>query len=125
MDISEEYAKKELLRVGQKVKKPRNLARGTKPEIGKYPLKQALDHACAGKNLQKLTIKKSDYVELVRLLIQYKADMPGASKALEDRFFPTRFELREFTDRLAEYGHFYMSTERLLGHFGLKIEEEE
>ena len=65
MNISEEYAKKELLRVGQKVKKPGNLARGTKPEIGKYPLKEALDHARAGKKLQKLNIKKSDYEELV------------------------------------------------------------
>ena len=125
MDISEEYAKKELARVGQKVKKPGNLARGTKSEIGKYTLQEALNHACAGKKLHKLNLKKSDYIELVKLLIQYKADMPGASKALEDRFFPTRFELREFTDRLAEYGHFYMSTERLLGYFGLKIEEGE
>ncbi|MGM9543535.1 MAG: hypothetical protein ACI3T9_00995 [Romboutsia timonensis] len=121
MIISNEYAEKELLRLGVYVDMPKDLFHEGGKQ--KFTVKQALDHALADKRMTKLNITKKDYVELIIMLIKYKADMPGASKELEDRFFPTRWQLRIFTELLTERGHYYMSTERLLGHFGLREEE--
>ena len=88
-------------------------------------LQEALDYASKGKEVIALNINKDKYLNLIRLLIEYKADKPGASKELVDTYFKTRWQLRVFTTRLAQRGHYYMSTERLLGYFGIEEETDE
>lgn len=122
--ITDEYCKKQLKRVGQKVKKPRTIL--NKEEWVQYTFEEALEHASRGNQTKKMGITKDKYIELTRMLLLYKLDKPGACKELTDTFFEgSRWILREFTDRLAQRGWYMMSTERLLSYFGLKENEEE
>ena len=122
--ITDEYCKRQLKRVGQKVKKPRNLL--GPEELVQYTLEEALTYASEGKQTSKLGITKDRYIELTRMLLFYKMDKPNACKELCKAFFnESRWILREFTDRLAQKGWYMMSTERLLNYFGLKEDEEE
>lgn len=123
MTISEEYCKKQLKRVGRPVKMPKTLL--DKGGMRQFTLQEALDYACKGRDIIGLHITKKDYLELIRMLIEYKADKPNASKELVDTYFKTRWQLRTFTTRLAQRGHYYMSTERLLGYFGIEEETDE
>lgn len=123
MNISEEYCKKQLKRVGRPVKMARTLL--DKGGIQQFTLQEALEYASKGKEVVALDINKDKYLNLIRMLIEYKADKPGASKELVDTYFKTRWQLRVFVNRLAERGHYYMSTERILGYFGIVEETEE
>lgn len=123
MKISEEYCKKQLKRVGRPVKIERTLL--DKGGMQQFTLQEALEYASKGKEVIALNINKDKYLNLIRLLIEYKADKPGASKELVDTYFKTRWQLRVFTTRLAQRGHYYMSTERLLGYLGIEEETDE
>ena len=123
MKISEEYCKKQLKRVGRPVKIERTLL--DKGGMQQFTLQEALEYASKGKEVIALNINKDKYLNLIRMLIEYKADKPGASKELVDTYFKTRWQLRVFTTRLAQRGHYYMSTERLLGYFGIEEETDE
>ena len=123
MKISEEYCKKQLKRVGRPVKIERTLL--DKGGMQQFTLQEALEYASKGKEVIALNINKDKYLNLIRMLIEYKADKPGASKELVDTYFKTRWQLRVFTTRLAQRGHYYMSTKRLLGYFGIEEETDE
>ena len=120
MEFSREYAKSLLSKKGVAVSVPKTLfnLKGKK----RYTLTEALDYALRG----KLNIPQNEYVNLVMMLIKYKNNEPKSCSKLNKKYFDktdkTRFAFSEFCERLAEKGHYYMSSKKMQSTYKKPVE---
>ena len=124
IEFSKDYVRSLLSKKGVAVSVPKTLFNITGKK--RYTLKEAMDYALRGRLTNKLAIPQSEYVTLVTMLLSYKNNEPKSCSKLNKKYFDktdkTRFALSEFCERLAEKGHYYMSSKKMQSTYGKPVE---